>query len=313
MAEFIDSIFLHSSKTSYKRVEGLSILLVPIVTLLVLLLLTLFVLILTTIVYCCYSRYCKKKSAVAVTDDTDRPTSTCCNTCMKALRFAIRFAFPSLDVEESEDGKLKLLGANVKNGCGKAWVYTYFVLSLTIGLTWFLALFCDQAFYKKITSCNDIDENDTGLVCFNLKDSGPDLPYGKQVDCMTETPEVVLCFLFLFSPFMTFGAAFGFLIGYLAVQRILAHVCVFLTQQKNDFVKCLAISLQLCLFLLSLGSVLILPMLGSLNDDWKYDPFRNYFFYGLQPVKIVMFGCFVLTFFWSALMPWYALEEPKNA
>ena len=86
---------------------------------------------------------------------------------------------------------------------------------------------------------------------------------------MTETPEIVLCFLFLFSPFMTFGAAFGFLIGYLAVQRILAHVCVFLTQQKNDFVKCLAISLQLCLFLLSLGSVLILPMLGSLNDDWK--------------------------------------------
>ena len=259
------------------------------------------------------------------TEGTDRPTNTsnrtCCNMCCKIycntlkkfLRFVILFAYPSLGVKESEDGELTLLGAKVKNACGKAWVYAYFVISLAIGLAWSIALFCDQVFYIKFTSCNDIKENDTSLVCFNLKDSGPDLPYGKRVDCTTQSPEAVLCYLSHFSPFITFGAATGFLIGYLAAQRILAHVFVFLTQQNISCLRYTALSLQICLLLLFLGSAFTFPMLGRLNDDWKYDPFLNFFFYGSQPTKIAMFVCFVLTFLWSGLMPWYVLVGTKNA
>ena len=365
-----DAIFYHTKKTPYKNVEGLSILLVPVVTLVALLMLLLVVLIITSCVHGCKTvcRKCCKEN------DTDTNKKTCCSMCKKIrccselecthcmktccsaskicmmVKAAICFANPSLlHVEESENGTvtatprneenengtatprneenengtatLKVLGAKVKKGYAEVWVYIYFGISLAIGLIWFLALFSDQAFYKKITTCNDIDVTDTSKVCFNLKQQ-PGLDYGAKVDCMNQTPapEAVICYQFAFSPFMSFGAAFGFFLGFQTLQRILVHVVVFLTKQKKDFLNSMVISLQISLFLVGFASLVALSVVGNIQansvDVWKYNPFLNFFFYGLQPMKIVMFACFVLTYLWSALLPfipWYALEEPAEA
>ena len=181
-------------------------------------------------------------------------------------------------------------------------LHTYFLTMLVIVLNWFLLMFFDTAFYRKTTSCNDINVKRDAYMCFDVSKPLSDGP----IDCTANEQNDdlhVLCYLKSFNIATALSLAFSF--AQLVILLIYISFSYTLWCVKNCNARCALFSHVVILVAYIVFGCLVYGLLIGLNaKDLKYSEGWN-IFYGDKILHIIMFVCCGVTIFFLTLLSPY--------
>ena len=194
---------------------------------------------------------------------------------------------------------------------GKVWVHMYFLTTAVLALFWFLAVFIDNLWYRKVTTCNDVNVLSHNYICYRIDISGE---VEDPVNCITndgrtvDNPGEVLCYILLYSPGMALGIAVGVARFILFMTDLTFSTALWLG--NHEWGRALLVSAQLLASVVSLAFVSVIPsvQVGAGKDI----SFLKWFLRGHIVGRVLVFALTTITIAVVPLVPWWAFKDkPK--
>ena len=192
-----------------------------------------------------------------------------------------------------------------KDGClhdlTHCYTYFYFISVAILASFCFLAMLVENGLYRKTTTCNDINVEDSSYACFNMT-RRKDFKL-KRVDCSLRGNGNINVFCYWYQPnAATFGIAFSTFSFVLVVVAVYFKIAIKIVE--FPCVRYLLAVLQICAIILS--SIVLLAILPTLHytETKQTKDTTIYFFHGNA---VVRWALFFLTHFTVTLVipvPW---------
>ena len=223
-----------------------------------------------------------------------------------------------------------------KNILTRVWVHMYFVLLCLLIILWAISVFSDSVLYRKTSTCNDLDVEDTDLSCFQL--STRNVPEGVQqiideeegelVPCekvqnYTQSENIdfdleVICYQTRLNLVAALGIAYGSMkviaFTIISILSFILNITKGIRDRPEGISKPKVLLAQITQIVLSLmvigliiATVVILHQItGPRNSSFDYLRGEQFYQYSI----IVLAG--VTIFYTVGLFPWWAFEPLDN-
>lgn len=133
-----------------------------------------------TIIICLSTCCCCCKEEESANDETRKKI---CNQKLLFIPYRLIFNFTLTKIYEATGGEYLFGGYKQQSNKKKRHcLHAYYLSMLLVVFNWFIIVVMDQAFYRKVFTCNDPNSKDSNFLCFSLKEgygSGP-------IDCSIE-------------------------------------------------------------------------------------------------------------------------------
>lgn len=186
-------------------------------------------------------------------------------------------------------------------------VHAYYLAMLMVVANWFFVMFFDSAFYRKSTTCNDLNVRRDAYLCFDISKSILAGPTNCTDPAIRDDLDIyVLCYL----EFFNFPIALSLAFSFSQLMIILIHISFALTLWcVKNFTPIAAIVIHVILCVLYLMFFLVYgPIVGLNVNDVKFQGIN--IFYGDRVLRMVMvFLGFITIVLLTILSPYYWLID----
>lgn len=175
------------------------------------------------------------------------------------------------------------------------YTYFYFITTIVLASLWFIAMAIENAFYRKTTTCNDINVQDNSFTCFDVTKSDFDpVPISCEIG---KSPDVEV-FCYLFHPnIAALGIAFSIFKLILFGVTVYFKIAIKLVESDcGMYFMIVAQGIFIALALFALPSIL-----PSIHFATTID---IYFFRGSAVIRWFMFVLLIITAVLLIPVPW---------
>ena len=166
-------------------------------------------------------------------------------------------------------------------------LHTYFLLIIFAVFNLGAAMFVDNFFYRKTTTCNDLNVRNDAYQCFNAEDPLESDPVNCDLEEIKNDLDVrVICYLQSSSLAVALSLSFSFIQFVLIPVQVSFSLTLWCV--KNNCIPAIII-LHLIIFIVSLIGAIVYGTIVWVNvNNVQYSPETN-IFYGLRIMRIFMF------------------------
>lgn len=241
--------------------------------------------------------------------------SNCCTSICKSFTHAnlnkistaiITSLFSSVN-KRLVAGNSCLLFAGRKEPNKKMWVHLYFLNAVALASLWFLAVFVDYLWYRKVASCNDVNTADDNYICYEIDEKGVPLPYERKSCNTIAEDQDVLCYIYTFSPFMALGIASS-------VTRTIVFIVdkafsVALSLAESEYGCVLLVTAQFLAGCFGLVFLIAIPVLHTAQG--KNISALKWFFQGRSGIRIFIFILTAVSVATLPMVPWCTFKGKR--
>ena len=188
-------------------------------------------------------------------------------------------------------------------------LHVYFLTMVLVVANWFFVMFFDTAFYRKSTTCNDLNTRRDAYLCFDVSKSILAGPTNCTDPAIKDDLDIyVLCYLQYFN----FPTALSLAFGLAQVIILLIHISFTLTLWcVKNFTPYAALVIHLIILIsYIIFWVVYLPILYTNVNEVEY---RGNLFYGHRILRYFMGFLGLLTLFFLTIFSPYEWLIDKNS
>lgn len=196
-----------------------------------------------------------------------------------------------------------------KSPLWKLWTYTYFLSMFILSIFWFLVIFIDNLWYRKVTTCNDVNVEGNDFACYAITEDKHNFDVQACIDpingSVVQDPGKVICYILLSSPGTALGVAVGVAKFMITIPDVAFHVSLKLSDYHWGRIFLAMVQ--------TLGFVLPIAFLISISIAQaafgKSPSALRWFLYGFVPMRIFMFVLTTITIPIAVMVPWWAFHN----